>query len=389
MPNVLAMMGAETGDTLEILGPTGSVSASSSQAHSGGWSYRIQGDGSSVNYFKVTGPSTSSGSIINELPLSDDFYITFYLYIASAPGTDEMIVSVDNSANRRKGELRLTSSREIDLWIDNGGTKQEDGSTVLATGQWHRIEFRCGTDSGAGSDDGSYEVKINGTTEYSGTGDMRDDPCYRVFMGNHLRRGSSSFDFYYDDISVADDDFVGKSEIVRMDPDSNGFYTAWTNDYTAADDLESSQPHDGDSTYNLGSGSPTAETHKLEDSDDVGITSGHTIHAVRTFSIVRNGGGSGSVLYYRTRVAGADDDTSTGSDPGGTYNARGKIYNHTGFWGDSGDPDWTTTRLDGIEVGCLWSGMGFVFMRMTACGAMVLHTPPSLARSRFIPHAGI
>lgn len=392
MPNVIALLGGETGDLLEISSPTGSVSISSAQAHSGGYSYRVQGDGSTASYLDVSETNINNNGAMNAtITLTDDTYLTFYLYIASIPATDEQLASTKDNSNRVKAELRLTSNGEIDLYENTGATKKEDGTTVLSTGQWYRIDFYAGTDSGSAADDSGYELKINGVTEYSGSdADFSEFQTQQVFVGNQIRRGSSSFDWYFDDISLATDEFVGESKIVRLDPDSDGTYNGeWTGDYTDADDLETSQPHNGDTDFNQGNGTGQEVTHNLESSSDVGITTADTIYAVRTFAIVRTSLGTGSAVYYRDRCNGANVNTSTANDPGTSYVLRGQIYPTTTPFGDASDTPWSTTRLDDLEVGCYLAGFFIANYRMTACGAMALYRTAEVARSRYIPHAGI
>jgi len=204
-----------------------------------------------------------------------------------AAGTaDGLTLSVFNTSSTVR---RLRLSRGFGGIIATGST------TNLTTGTWYRIEIKAEC-----SDTGAYEVKVNGVSEFSGTGDLRNDSYAATWESigvgsNGLFDTSVSMDCNFDDITINDSEYPGPGAIIRLNPDADGYTTDWgagagsaTGDYTDLDEVSASGAlgKDDDTTYVRTVTNTHKEAVSLESCSSKGISG--AIRAAKMFAYVRD-----------------------------------------------------------------------------------------------------
>jgi len=363
--------GFETGDSLEAGTASGTWSVQNSVKRSGDWALRTNPTTTGTGYFYfqkygATGSATTSFG-------ANNIRVRFYLRIATLPGSNDECFAAFNSsttASAHKLELRLNSSGNI-LAYNAAGTLVATGTTVLSTSTWYMIEAQCGTSATTGT----YTVRINGVQEFTGTTNTSATQNNAFFLGKVQNRNSQSVDFYYDDLLIQDDitAWPGAGKVLRMEPDGDGNYTAWTGDYTAVDDLAAgSASHDGDSTVITSNTASQAETCTMESASSAGIQSYDTVVGVKALTVAKDSSGTSA---YQTRLrSGTTDSDTTSANITSTYFGNGKILTTDPATGAA----WTVSALDSIEVGGV-NGTAAVTTSVTAVCAMVATldgTPP-------------
>jgi hypothetical protein len=122
-------------------------------------------------------------------------------------------------------------------------------NTPIQTGQWYYIEFQVLIDDTVGT----YEVKVDGVTELSGTGVDTKAGAEDNVVGFSLI-GATFSDTQYDDFYLLDstgltnNDFLGDSQVETLFPDADGF----TNDFTPLSGLTNYEMVDDGYTPDIG-----------------------------------------------------------------------------------------------------------------------------------------
>jgi hypothetical protein len=247
---ILHFTGFETGSGLEDINGsvTGTGSIQSSIKRTGTYALQINPLTTGVGHFNLRKLSTGTGSHSTNFDVATT-YTRFYLYIATLPAANsEEFFTARTNADGVKLALRLNSAGNVLAYDTTGTNLLATGSTVLGLGQWYRIEVQCGTGGAA-----TYTVKIDGTQEFTGTGDLNATNNGRVTLGKRANRNGQTVDFYYDDLSVSDSAFPGAGACKVMRVSADGNYTTWTIGAGAGSDWENIDeiPPDDDTTYLL------------------------------------------------------------------------------------------------------------------------------------------
>lgn len=356
-------------------GSTGSLTVSTSDPHSGDRCLEVDHEGNGTNeaHLELRGQSDATGAPADFS--AEDAYFTCYLKILEAPSAEGDVVWFHMfrfaGSPFIKGGLGYNYQRKIVLEGAYGYTL-ETGTTVLNVGQWYRIQARFGTNSAEGEDDAPYEVRIDGVTEFSGTGDLDHRPTVTCWIIAPTDM-ESSFHFRLDDASISDSGFIDASACALMQADSAGTHTGWTGTYQDVDE----NPHDGDTTY-LGSSANAKETVNLESATSAGIPTGAEILAIRALNVVRHVSGVGTNMRYIARSNSVEDTTSTDEDPEDYYVARGKV--HETDFGNNNDP-WTISSLNSLEAGVHFNAIFGAGIRCTQIAVSVLYEPPAIQSS--------
>jgi hypothetical protein len=351
--SVLNFTGFETGNAAELSALTGTASINSLTKRTGGYGLLVNPTTTGIGYARITQHS-AAGNFTNFD--NADLYARFYFYGATLPSSDSEEFFCFTNAGTYKLSGRVHSDGSVSLWDTSGSQLAATAAGKITAGPWYRIEVRCGT-----GDSASYELKIDGISELSGTGDLFTSNSQYVRLGKFTNRNSQTVGFYYDDVAISDSAYPGAGQVEMMLPDGAGNYTAFTGTYTDVDDV----PHDSDTSYLTSATSGDAETVALESAATAGISG--TINIVKAVAIVRDEGGS-SAIQLRLRSGTTDTDT-TNNDPGSTYAARCRIFET-----DPADSSaWTTAKLDALEVGI--ENNANVAIRCTASYVMVDFTP--------------
>lgn len=335
--------GFEAGDDSEVRQAAGTYSIVSSPVNSGSYAFRCNPTTTGTGYFDLeTLDAYGRPTTIN----LSDVWVKCHFRVATAPSSNyEPILRFYNSGFVvTKGTLNLNSDRKLEV-RNTSDALVATGSTVLSLDTWYAIEMKCPTGSSA-----SYEVKVGGTTELSGTGDFSIVNTQYIYFGKSVNRNSQTVDFYLDDIVIDNAGFPGaNSKVARLDPDGNGTYTGWTASAGAKWECVDETPHDS-STTNISTSTTEAYSATLESCSSAGISG--TIKCViavawnNTYTHSRQG---------KTRLMSGSaekDTTATIWDTGTGY----PYYAVLSQCDPNTGAAWTTTALDAAEVGVVVSG---------------------------------
>ena len=301
-------------------------------------------------------------------------YYRFYFYVATLPSANsEEICQVFNTTGVLKFTARITSAGKLQAYSNDGTTQLgSDGATTLSLNTWHRIELSVGTGASA-----AYEVKIAGTSELSGTGNLGTGNNGGFSIGKVTNRNGQSVDYYYDDVAIDNAAYPGISQCKIMIPSADGNYTTFTIGAGSGDKWEQVKgiPPDGDTTYLVSTlVIGEAYTAAMQSCAQAGIAP-ISINAAKAIIVTKSNTGGASNGYLRLRSNTTDSNTTV-AFVGSVYTNYAKIF--------TTDPAtsaaWTTGGLDGAEVGCVIDETTDG-RRLTTCYLMVDYVPLATARS--------
>ena len=364
--SVVELCGFEMGNFLDLWASSGTFSIQSTIKRTGSYALKINPTGTAVGYGGLAAVNAAGQLVGMDLA---NVYARFYFRAETLPASSsEEIFMAQSTTASVKLTVRITSAGKLQVY-DNTGTTQlgSDGATTLSTGTWYRIEVLVGTGGSA-----NYELKIDGITELSGTGDLLTSNNKEMAFGKVLDRNGQSVEFYYDDIYIDDAAFPGAGQIEVMQADGVGTYTDWTVGAGAGADWENVDeiPHDSNTTYLLSVNSGDASTVTLESAAAAGISG--VIKCVKGVLVVRENVIATSAHSIRVRSGSTDSDSS---DANLITQFRTQVRLLESDPAD-GLP-WTTADLDGLEVGGVQNNAAQI--RMTAAYVMVDFDPDGVA----------
>lgn len=322
--------GFETGDTLEALTSGGTIAIGTTYARSGRYGLRTNPTTTGVGWYDL------GSSSVTEMNLAS-LYGRFYFRYATLPasGTEEIASVWETTTDTLKLGIRIDSTGSLSLWDSLGLQISTTGATDLAANTWYRIEVRADTGVAA-----TAEVKVNGTVEVTGTGNLTTANARSLRLGKSTDRSNQTVDFWYDDISVDNSAYPGAGACGIMLPNGAGNYALWTGGtFVNLDEIPQSTTDYITSTGVVGE----ASTFAMHSTGSSGISG--TINAVKPTAIVQRAGGTNGSLLLRTRYSGSDSDSGART-AAMTWVARGSIQ--TAAPGGGG---WSTSVLDAIECG--------------------------------------
>jgi hypothetical protein len=357
-----AFLGFEAGDFSEVESSSGSVSIVTSPVRTGVYAARCNPATTFTGRVARLGARGATGTL--GANTASPFYTRFYFRYATKPSSNDEEIVQAISAGSFKSSIRINSSGNL-VQYDRLNALVATGSTVLDADTWYRIEWKVGSGSGSSA---PYEIKINGTSELSGTADLGTGVADRFDFGKITNRNGNGVDFFYDDIRNDDADFPGAGEVQVMQPNANGNYQTWTIGAGSGSHWEIVDEIPQNTTdYLLSTGtSGDAETEALESAASAGVSG--TINSVQSLGAFRRDAVNAAVRV-RLRSGTTDSDTTSNYTPTTSYVTIGKIFDT-----DPADAGaWTTGDLDGVEVGGVEQTTAKT--RMTQCLVMVDYTP--------------
>src|SRR5439155_8219251 len=144
-----------------------------------------------------------------------------FLFESTSNPSEGGIVNFQDAASGYKAALHLSPAGKL-LFYNFSGNLLATGSTVLASGQVYTISAKIGTGTNA-----AWEVRVNGTVELSGTGNLGTNNNGSVKLG-----GGSAYttNYYYDDVAINSQGYPGAfpSGTVQFAVDGVTFGTAVT-----------------------------------------------------------------------------------------------------------------------------------------------------------------
>lgn len=355
-------MGGETGSAGdEPALVLGTASLVTSPVKTGTYAYSLAtgtGGGASFRIYCLNAFGNASACSVA------DAHLKFDMWVATLPTATQASVDLfvaENTGYSPKARLSLTSGGFLRV-KNQAGTTLATGSTAITTGAWNRIEFKFLTGVAA-----AYEVKINGTTELSGTGDFTaSNMGGDTAMSTGAALTDGTVDIIVDNIVLDDAAFPGDLVVKRMAPNADGSTAQWTagtspSDYTTVDEVPASNI---DYTMSSTAGSQTGLLN-LASSATAGISG--TVSAVKSFLQMRSNVVSTTSTVMRIREAATNADTTALNVP---------ITDTNLFQLRTTKPSggaWTTGVLDSTEIGA--SEANAVSVRMNAAGLLVLYSP--------------
>lgn len=337
--------GAELGTTSEAANTGTTQSVVTSPVKTGTYAFRTNPTTSATGYFEFRLPG-ADGATSSSAPNSTDCAIGFYFRYATAPASgSEEIASIRNTGNSAdKATLRLTSAGNIALY-SGGTTLVGTGSTALSSGTWYFVEFKAGNGTSY-----SYSVRINQTSELTGTADFDATNCGFVTLGKRTDRNSQTVDFFYDDLYYDDSAFASAIPDVRvLVPTANGTTMDWTggtnsSNYAEVDDI----PTDADTTYVKNSGGAANQTAHFNLTDSSAASLNNTIYAVKVTARCREDTSVTSAWKFGVYSGGSTSYSST-RDITNSYATFSKMFNTD----PATSATWTTSGIDSMQAGAV------------------------------------
>lgn len=355
----LNICGFETGDLLEAISTSGTLSAQGTTKRTGAYALKLNPTAGTA--FFVIAKYDGNGQ--NATLGTANVYSTLYLNIGTLPGADCEIMTYSGTTHYFRVVLKTTGALQLQ-YINSGAvwTNIGSASSALSSGTWYRIEFSA-TNTATGGSEGC-ELKLDGSVVATGTGLTTFSPgnINYLYLGNPIT-GGATYVIYYDDIAVSDSAYPGAGQVNILKPNATGNYTAWTDGAGTAPTNVAEVPHDSDTSYITSSTNAQAETEALDSAATGGVAG--TIGTVKSVTIARSQSGN---AFHTTRTRSGTTDQDTGNAIiSNTYVLLAKL-NDT-------DPAtsaaWTSSGVDGLEVGAVNGGIA---VNVTAIYAMVWST---------------
>ena len=275
----LNIVGFETGDSRELYATTGSPTFPAAAARTG--QYGMLCDGSTTSYGQVAAFNSNAQQALYSTATA---YIRAYLKRYDA-NTNFHFLRVLNTSNALKFLLTVDFNARTVSCYDSATGLLGTSTACLSTTDWNRIEVKVGTGTNA-----AYEVKVDGNSMLSGTANLTAVNNGSFYVGVVLGNDATA-SCYVDDVAVDDTEYPGIGGIVRLDPNGNGYYTAWTGTYADVDDYNSQAADDGDSSYISTSTLDAAESVTMEAA--TGVVAG-TIKGAKSLLVLKRPGASSS-----------------------------------------------------------------------------------------------
>jgi hypothetical protein len=344
------------GDFSEIGSGQGSIVSSPSYV-TGGYSWKCNPTTSGTQYIAIgdvaadgTNVSVNSDNgfaVTRPTTLFARFY--FQWTTKAASGAEPICVFFTTSLlgssviSINKMTVMLDSNGKLAAY-NSGNTLMATGSTVLSSGTWYRVEVKCGTGSSA-----AWEVKINGTSEISGTGNLDTHAHQNFYLGKQWNHSSQSVVYNFACVYLDDAAYPGAGTQAILTPSAAGHYTTgWQNGSGNPVTYINSIPTD--TTKYFGDSTAT----DVNTYTTAGLTGVNTIAAVKGLLICKQTFTSGSpTIKARLRSSSTDSDTSAVNE-GSSF--RGLTINKTTDPATSAA--WTASGLNAAEFGMVDQATG-------------------------------
>ncbi|MBI5466899.1 MAG: hypothetical protein HY975_01635, partial [Candidatus Kerfeldbacteria bacterium] len=365
---VTNMEGFETQSSLTTaVAVTGTPTYSTSVYRSGAAAVRT--DPSSSTEF-VTHTLSYAATGKDALTNYDNFSSVFAMRVASGTTINQQtIIFSATDGTTVVAELSINADQTLSLTT---GT-DVNGSFALVDDTWYVIAFAYGIDNDVlrvgifSSDMNTYHEAFEQSIVSATTMD-------RVRIGPQT--ASTTADLYFDDFMVYANSITRNFPLLRADYrinrmalDSTGTDTAWTNTYTAIDEVPTVV---SDADYIESQAATAAETSNLQSASAAGISG--NILAVRVTNMIwESSAATTSIQGIRVRE-GANIENTTAVDASGTAAAP---INYSRVLTDEVNTTslWDTTSLDALEVGVLTSTSETVFYRNGSSVVQVAFVP--------------
>ena len=337
--------GFETGDLLEGVATGAGATAVTSPVHSGSYAMRCHPAVDTAAYLQIR-QYNSAGLQAN---LSqNNCHFSFWLRVATAPQTAEEPIVDFNKVGPFYADCTLDSNRRVGLWTPS---LELHGTTQLSLNVWHLIEILVGSETGNGTLDAPYQVKVDGNVEINGTnGDFGSGVWTQILLGrNYVGVATNNVDFYFDDWALDDAASPGDARTLAGKPTADATYVEWAPDDAGANcwSRVDEFPNDGDSSYIYSTeGVNGRATFTYPSAATIGLPTGWNILSAKITSIHRKF----TIGAARTRIMLKLDSTVVETDNdniGLGYTLRARVL--------PTDPrnglPWTASAFNAVEAG--------------------------------------
>ena len=210
---------------------------------------------------------------------SGPLFFRTYLYITTAPGAANRIISLENSSGTAIAYMTLDNSRLLRMYDEDSIVGS--ASSALSTSTWYRIEIKF--DSSPSSSNDVIEARIDGAVFATSSGRNLTTGIRTLTVGANINsEANTTGDIYFDDVAINKNigtyqySYPGVGKIAHLRPDANGTPGSWTGGYT---DVNEVTPNDGTNrifTNTLNQ----VERYTIDNTATPGITSGAHINLV-------------------------------------------------------------------------------------------------------------
>lgn len=338
--------------------------------------YGLKMDVSIGNYaaFYVGVPSTTT---LTEGTINlGTVYTTFWWRPVTFPSSGEQagVASFLDILGSFMGFLQVDSYQHL-FWLDGLSSLVATGSTTLTAGTWYKIDIKSVTGS-----PGSFEVRINGNVEMSGSNDSNGGLNHgKLALGTWDSPLAAGIESWYDDVVLDSTNYyVGNPTVLRIDPTGDGNSAQWAagtapSDYTTVDEI----PANATDYIQCGTGGNQRHLVTLQDCATVGIIKDPD--AVKAWVKVRENTTVTSNLKITFRSNGTNYDSS------GINTTTALVSKHAIRTTDPGTgAAWTIAGVNALEIGVL--EVNNVAQRCSAIHALVLFNNINLCA---VPSLGV
>lgn len=302
---VLNFTGFESDNSDEAQSGTGTFSYVTSPVHAGTYALKVNPTTSAVGNVRIA--KMSAAGVPTTTMAVADLYQSFYFYLDTAPATlNEEILVVLSTSSTQKASVRVDSNKNLSVYTSSDALSAT-GTTVLSLSTWYRIDFHTATGSG----NQPYELRINGTSELSGTMSQGTNNNGSVRLGKSTNQNSKSVVYYYDDWSADDTAYPNAQTTIALIPSGDGTTQQWTLGTNASNYLEVDEiPTDGDTTY-IAKGAINTQIALVNftDTGAAGITG--TVNALKLYISTRDSVGTAASFARISSNAVTADTSST------------------------------------------------------------------------------
>lgn len=371
-------------DSASTWAKAGNFVIDTTRKRSGTASFKFTSGGSIQSYQDFPLSYGTSGSPF----LTDRHYncVSKYLWVSQTGNSANRIFSyLDGQAAgvSERAYAEIMSDRTIRLTVNGVGTTATSTTALTENGRWHKLDFLY--DSGSSSPNNMFRLRIDGVVEATLSGANGPTLDLDSFaLGQRTAQAGTAHIIYFDDCLVeqstalANIDYPPSRRVRRQGVESDGTYTAWTasagSDYQCVDEV----PPNADTDYiSATNAAAIATTVNLFSTASSGIR-GQVLAAAETLLVRMEAGAPEGSL--RLRSGGVDSDLSVTSVLHLTYKARKRVMQTD----PNGGGVWTISRLDGVEIGMITSGLGAAgdIVRCTAMDWSVAFIP---GRAKLVP----
>ena len=356
-------------DGVEVTTNSAPIATSSTQAHSGTYSWRVNaGAGFQRQVFHLSNVAATST-------------LRAWVYVAAYPNAATQFLRFSNSTNVMTSNITMNTDGTLVL-LRQDGAQVGSASSAIPLDTWTCVELA----SYGSALIGNLEARVDGVTFASGANSAQGATA-RALWGN-ITGAQTTNDVYFDDIAVVtrnDPQFPGCGSTVFMTPNGDGDAHAWldtagsagtANNYQLVDEIP---PNNATDFVNSG-------TLNAEDSyafSDSGLQTYDTVNAVAVSARYNNNTADATtafkVLWRPT--SGASASTSAALIPNsttwGSYgvqatkNDSSNLATSTSTNGAA----LTSTILDAMQAGVIISAANVNRVQLTRLWAYADYTP--------------